>query len=54
MKKNWPAPAKLRLVVEPKSANAPNIPAVTAKVVAMEAPVYMSRISDNVTPFNAE
>src|SRR5207237_344227 len=52
MKKKCPAPAKLRVVVEPKRASAPNIPAVTTNVVAIEAPVYMSNTSDNVTPFS--
>jgi len=40
MNKNWPAPARLRFVVEPKAASAPNIPAVTTNVVAIEAGRY--------------
>ncbi len=52
--RNWPTPARLRFVVEPNRAMAPNMPAVIMKVVAIDAPVYISRISDRVTPFSAE
>jgi len=37
--KNCPAPARLRFVVEPKRASAPNMPAVTTKVVVTDSPV---------------
>ena len=39
MNANCPTPARLRFVVVPKSASAPNIPAVTTNVDATEAPV---------------
>ena len=51
---NWPTPARLRDVVVPYSASAPNISAHTAKVLATDAPVYASRTSDRVTPLSAE
>jgi hypothetical protein len=37
--RNCPAPARLRVVLEPKRASAPNMPAVTTNVVVTDSPV---------------
>ena len=54
MNMNWPTPARLRRVVVPYSASAPNMTAQTPKVLATDSLVYASSISDRVTPFRAE
>src|SRR5262249_45288450 len=54
MNRNWPQPARLLRVSVPHPASAPNMPAETTNVDAIDSPVKTSSTNDIVTPVSAE
>ena len=54
MKRKRPMADRSRLMKSPTSDMAPNVPAVTKKVVAMLSMVYAKRMMDSVAPFKTE